>query len=98
MRSVLRLITAVQAVVAHTIAVAVARLLVDRGRDLRGQLISVSLVGIFELRSQQLLLGQNRGERLPLLRRSRVIRRDAALVGVLLKPLRRRSQRDEDYE
>src|SRR5438270_5757548 len=49
--------TAVQAVVAHAIAIAVARLLMENSGNLRRQFIRVSLIGILRVRTPEVRLG-----------------------------------------
>src|SRR5579864_1834170 len=71
---------AMQAVVAHAVAIAVARLLVEHVRDLRCQLIGVPLVGVLGVRAPQVRLGQD-GRQLRAFRwRSSVVGWDASFV------------------
>lgn len=52
--------TTVQTFVSHTVAVTKARLLVEHGRDLRGQFVSVSLSRILRVCAPELFLQKNR--------------------------------------
>src|SRR5580698_1670094 len=84
-------IAAVQTVVAHAVAIAVAGLLVEHGRNLRRQLIGMSLVGILRVRSPEIGLGEYRWEFGPVRRRPGVVSGDAAFI-LLSGPLRRPGQ------
>ena len=50
---------AMQAIVAHAVAEAIAGLLVEDGRNLRCQLVGVSLVRILSIRSPKLILSKD---------------------------------------
>jgi hypothetical protein len=65
-----------QAVVPHAVAEAVAGLLVQDDRNLRRQLIGVSLIGILSVRSPKLVFGEDGRELGPFRRRTIVVRRN----------------------
>jgi hypothetical protein len=66
--------TAMEAVVPHAVAEAIAGLLVQDDRNLRSQLIRMSLVGILSVRSPKLVLGEDGRELGPFRRRTIVVR------------------------
>jgi len=63
LRSVGALKAAMQAVVAHAVAISVARLLVQDVGNLRGELVGVRLVRILRISSPQIGLGENPRQR-----------------------------------
>src|ERR1035438_10132807 len=70
-RSVLK--TAVQAVVSHAVAIAVAWLLVEHGGNLGRQFVGVGLVWILCVRSPKIGLGESRRKLGPFRRRSGIV-------------------------
>ena len=92
LRSVGILEAAVQAVVAHAVAIAVAGLLMEHVRNLRRQFVGVRLVRILRVRAPEVGLGQKRRQFRPFRRRSGIVGRDAASFFLRRGPLGRHGQ------
>ncbi len=81
LRSVRVLKAAVQAVVAHAVAIAVTRLLMENVRNLGRQFIGMGLVGILRIRSPKVGLGQEGRQLRSFGRRSGIVRGNSSLFG-----------------
>src|SRR5579862_4382856 len=64
---------AVQAVVPHPVAIAIARLLMEHGGNLRRQFVSMRLIGILRIGAPKIRLGEGRRQLGALRRRSGVV-------------------------
>src|SRR5439155_11509422 len=97
LRSVRVLKATVKTVVAHAVAIAVARLLMQYGRNPGGKVVCMSLKRILSVFSPELLLSQKRRELSSRGRRSRIVCGNCSfLLRLLLRCGPRRRNRHND--